>query len=121
MTKLTIGPNSPFRRAFDGLDTYYSSKGEFVSALRAALDAYNDSPDGEGREVDVVCHDMDGREGYNAWALRPKNTAHAVCECCAEKAARATFDNVLVVTHYLVRAAGNGRPDCYEFVVYVSI
>ena len=120
MTKLTIGPNSPFRRAFDGLSTYYSSKGEFVSALRDALDAYNDGPGKGGREVDVLCHDMDGVEGYNTWALRPKNTAHAVCECCADRAARASFENWLVVTHYRVRKAGNGRPDCYEFVVYVS-
>jgi hypothetical protein len=114
MAKLTIGPNSPFRRAFDGLDTYYDSKGEFVSAVRDAVDAYNDSPDGRGREVEVVPHDMDGCEGWNTWAIRPKNTAHAVCECCAEKAARTAFENRLVVTHYEM------RPGRYEFVTYVS-
>ena len=120
MTKLTIGPNSPFRRAFDGLETYYPSKGEFVSALRDALDDYNNDPRNAGREVDVLCHDMDGVDGYNTWALRPKNTAHAICECCAEKAARAAYENWLVVTHYLVRPASEFRKACWEFVVYVS-
>ena len=114
MKNLTIGQNSPFRRTFDGLSQYYDSKGEFVTAVRDAVDAYNDGPGKGGREVEVVPHDMEGREGWNMWAIRPKNPAHAVCECCAEKADRNIFANRLVVTHYEMRT------DRWEFVVYVS-
>jgi hypothetical protein len=115
MTVLRIGKNSPFRRAFDGLDQYYNSKSELVDAVSAALDAYNDSPKNKGREVEIGFHDMEGCEGYNTWALRPKNTDHAICECCLEKSDRVSFNNVLVITHYEM------RPGRWEFVVYVSI
>ena len=115
MSKLRIGPNSPFRRAFDGLDTYYDSKESFIVALYAALDAYNDSVENPEHAIDVIFPGMDGPEGYNTWTIRPKNTAHVTCECCEERIARAAYNNVLVVTHYEM------RPGRYEFVVYVSI
>lgn len=105
MSKMMIGPKHPVRALVHGLATYYDSKGAFIDAVRSAFDDC---------DLDVVCHDMDGREGRGSWVIRPKNSACIVCEECAACMDHASFDNWLVVTWYTMES---GR---IEFVAYVS-
>jgi hypothetical protein len=102
---LTITAKHPVRLAVVGLPLYYDSKGDLLHAIRDVFAAHN---------IEVESAALDGDEGHVTLELRPVQTAHVVCECCAATHDRKAFANCVVVFWYTMQS---GR---IELTSYVS-
>ena len=105
MSKLTIGPKHPVRRAIANLPDYYSCLADAAWAARKVLADY------DLRMDDPV---WDGDSGWTNPVIRPAESDGMICECCAEKMSREGYANVVHFSYYKCR---EGR---WEVISYIS-